>query len=244
MNGLNVIFLSLLASTGLHARPSSESVMFNRLDRNGDERISVREFRGISRVFHRGLTATVTAIYNWYDENQNGSIDLGEWFDGRRGSGNLGVPVLTGAIYSNELDLNRDRIVSRNEFLRMVSLFVREDVARTWFSQQAASGNPVGPSTSLGGTGTVGGSVRDASGLGAPLAPGSSPGRMGGVSGGSLMIGGSSNVLNLSGTLPFSFNFGSGLTNSFGVSSTWQIHDPQSAIRWLESNDQTPRTGL
>lgn len=38
MNGLNVIFLSLLASTGLHARPSSESAMFNRLDRNGDER--------------------------------------------------------------------------------------------------------------------------------------------------------------------------------------------------------------
>ena len=164
---LRSVFFVLLGISAANAGPRSFDGSFNRLDSDKDELLSPAELLRVTRNLDGGFEATTAVIHAWYDADDSGAIDLGEWQDGQ--SGDPTPPDLTGAA-SIELDANRNGKVSRAEFWRVIPKFVPGPVTRQWFAAQFPGGQVSGPAGS--GTGsTVWG---------------------GGVSGGTLTIGSSS----------------------------------------------------
>ena len=112
---------------------------FDRLDRNNDEILSLEEVsKLVSGYCERSYGATCEVIFAWFDADENGEIDLGEWLDGKT-EGHKDLPDFTGEA-SLELDFNRNRKVSRSEFEAIIAGFVSPSVTKAWFAAQFPSG--------------------------------------------------------------------------------------------------------
>ncbi|MCW1884099.1 hypothetical protein OKA04_05115 [Luteolibacter flavescens] len=120
---------------------------FERLDLDNDESLSPAELLKATASVKGSFTATNAVVHAWFDLDENGGIDLGEWLDGRTGNGNSEEPSLSGDA-AVELDKNGNEKVSRTEFSRVINRYVPAKITRTWFAAQFPGGQVTG-STSV-----------------------------------------------------------------------------------------------
>lgn len=144
---LKVCVSLLLLSTLAGASESSVRAAvrhFGRLDRNSDDSLTLAEFsRAVPGASNprRACPSVCASIFDWFDWEDDGAIDLGEWTDGKSDGPSNSTPVFAPEAWT-ELDLNRDGDISRGEFNRVFAGYLSPKVAGEWYAKYFAADAP------------------------------------------------------------------------------------------------------
>lgn len=142
------VFLPLTSFAGVFA-PSptkAEVKKFDKADTSNDELISPTEFAALMKVLTKAkksgaanvaeLQEVADTFFDWFDSNNDNSIDLFEWYEARTASPNdAGLPVIETLV---GIDLNGDDFVKAGEFVKVLKELIPSKFAVAWFKSLVA----------------------------------------------------------------------------------------------------------
>lgn len=119
----------------------AEVKRFAKADTDKDELISPTEFAALMKVLSKAkqngapnatdLQEVADTFFEWFDSNNDNTIDLGEWYLARTSSPNdIGLPEVKTLI---GIDLNGDGTVKAGEFVKVLKELIPARFAVAWF---------------------------------------------------------------------------------------------------------------
>ena len=131
----------LTASAGTISPTKAEVKRFEKVDTSNDELISLAEFTAQMKVLAKArsggpgnvveLEEVAAVFFNWFDTDNDNSVDLFEWVVARTSNPNdAGLPnvrALAG------IDLNADEFVKVSEFVKVLKEILPAKFAVAWF---------------------------------------------------------------------------------------------------------------